>query len=867
MNESTPFLRQYMEIKSQYEDTILFFRMGDFYEMFFEDAQKAAKALDITLTSRGKVGDEPIPMAGVPHHASEQYITRLVDQGFRIAICEQIGDPKTSKGIVARKVVRVVTPGVIVEDGTLDAKSHNFLMGLIRGKNRWGIAYADVSTGDFFIAEPETDDDVRTEIARVEPREMVLPARLETDPTIEAIIAEVGCLPTYLQDAVFDLDTATELLLTHFGVASLEGFGCKAFTAGISAAGAVLHYLQQTRPEGTLRLERLVPYQVHDYLVLDDTTKRNLELLRTIQEGKKSGSLLHLLDKTVTAMGGRTLRRWLIYPLVDVRAIRARQDQVAALHDASKLRSTLRERLQGVADLERLVAKVVAGSAGPRDLASLRQSLEQVPHILGAIRDRGDEALSDFTALDTCRDVAERIAAALVDNPPPTLKEGGVIRPGYNEELDELTTISREGKGYIARLEARERERTGIASLKIKYNKVFGYFIEVTRANLGAVPDDYIRKQTLTTCERFITQDLKEYESKVLGAEEHRITLEHELFAALRDALALEHGRIKVLAAGLARLDALCALAEVAERYRYTRPQVDTSDVIDIVDGRHPVVEQAMRRAQFVPNDIRLDTRAKQVIILTGPNMAGKSTFMRQVALIVIMAQMGSFVPAKRCRVGVVDRVFTRVGASDNLARGQSTFMVEMTETANILAFATRRSLVLLDEIGRGTSTFDGLSIAWAVAEVLHDKIGCKVIFATHYHELIDLSLTRDRVVNLNVSVREWGDQVMFLRKLKEGGASRSYGIQVARLAGLPADVVDRAKEILRNLERGELNELGEPRLAKHHAENARRTGQYSLFARPSAVKEALLKLDVNRLTPLEALSELAALQELARNE
>ncbi len=867
MNESTPFLRQYTEIKAQHEDAILFFRMGDFYEMFFEDAQKAAKALDITLTARGKVGDEPIPMAGVPHHAAEQYIARLVDQGFKVAICEQVGDPKTSRGIVARKVTRVVTPGVIVEEGTLDAKSHNFLLALVRPADRWGIAYADVSTGDFFTAELDTEDDVAAELARVAPREIVLPQSLEMDPAADRLLESAGCLFNYRSDSVFEMEMARDALLSHFGVSSLDGFGCRGFTIGISAAAGVLSYLQETRHEGTLKLERLVPYRLHDYMILDDPTRTNLELLRTIQEGKKSGSLLHLVDQSVTAMGGRMLRRWLLYPLVDVAAIRRRQDQVAVLHHETNLREQLRDRLQAVADLERLTARVVAGSAGPRDLVSLRRSLEQVPGITALVDASGELALEAFSTLDPCPEAAELIARAIVDEPPASLKEGGVIRTGYSAELDELIAISREGKGFIARLEAAERERTGIASLKVRYNKVFGYFIEVTRANLGAVPDDYIRKQTLTTCERFITQDLKEYEGKVLGAEERRIALEHELFAAVRERLADMHRQVKALATGLAELDALCTLAEVAARYRYVRPQVDTSDIIDIVDGRHPVVERMLAREKFVPNDIRLDTRSKQVIILTGPNMAGKSTIMRQVALITLMAQMGSFVPARKCRVGVVDRIFTRVGASDNLARGHSTFMVEMTETANILHFATRHSLVLLDEIGRGTSTFDGLSIAWAVAEMLHDTIGCKVIFATHYHELIDLALTRDRVVNLNVTVKEWGDNVVFLRKLQEGGASRSYGIQVARLAGLPRDVVERAKEVLGNLERGELNELGEPRIARRDDQPARRTGQFSLFAPPSAVKEALLKLDVNRLTPLEALERLAALQELARNE
>lgn len=868
MEELTPMLRQYLEIKDRHRDAILFFRMGDFYEMFFEDAQVASKALDITLTSRNKMNDDAIPMAGVPHHSAQGYITRLIEQGYKVAICDQIEDARFAKGIVKREVTQVVTPGVVLETGNLEAKTHNFLLAFQRRRNQWGIAYLDVSTGDFYTAEPADLTEMQNELARIEPRELLLPKNLEGDAEADALIQAANCLENYLDDDVFELSQARSQLLEHFEVASLDGFGVQNFTAGLGAAAAVLHYLQRTRPGGGIRLDRLIPYQPRDFLVLDEATKRNLELLRTLQDGKKAGSLLHLLDETVTAMGGRMLRRWVIYPLIDPVRIGQRLDEVGALHARTGLRERLRGMLEQISDLERLNSKVAARSANARDLYALKLSLEQIPLINQLIGEANEPCLDRFATLDPCAEATEAVARAIADDPPTALKEGNIIREGYHAGLDELVALCKEGKGFIARLEAEERRRTGITSLKIRYNQVFGYYIEVTRANINAVPEHYIRKQTLTNAERYITPELKEYETKVLGAEERRVELEYELFVAVRDLVGTLQHRIKEVAIQLAELDAVCALAEVAVRYHYVRPSVDATDTIDIEDGRHPVVERATGRERFVPNDIRLDCRDKQVHILTGPNMAGKSTIMRQVALITLMAQVGSFVPARKCRIGVVDRIFTRVGASDNLAKGQSTFMVEMTETANILHFATAKSLVVLDEIGRGTSTFDGLSIAWAVAETLHDKIGCKVLFATHYHELIDLALTRPRVKNFNIAVAEWGERVVFLRKLKEGGASRSYGIQVARLAGLPREVVERAREVLGNLERGEFNELGEPRLAKKKGVQGRSTGQLSLFAgtpTPSPAVDALLKLDINAMTPLEALSQLATLQDMAR--
>lgn len=866
MEDLTPMLRQYLEIKERHRDAILFFRMGDFFEMFFEDAQVASRVLDITLTSRNKMNDAAIPMAGVPHHAAPGYISRLIEQGYKVAICDQVEDARFAKGIVKREVTQVVTPGVVLDTANLDAKTNNFLLAIHRRRTQWGIAYLDVSTGDFYTAEPTTLAELKNELARIEPRELLIPKALEGDADVMSLIQAAGCLDNVLEDDCFELAQARVQLEEHFQVASLDGFGVAEYTAGIGAAGAILHYLERTRPGGGIRLDRLIPYQLREFLVLDESTKRNLELLRTLQEGKKAGSLLHLLDETVTAMGGRMLRRWLIYPLIDVGRINRRLDEVAALHARKELRTLVRQKLQQVADLERLNAKVLARSAHARDLQSLRESLEQLPAINAEFSALGDPVMARFATLDLCEEAVTRIAQAIADDAPVALKEGGIIRAGYHAELDELVELCREGKGFIARLEADEKRRTGISSLKIRYNQVFGYFIEITRANLSNVPENYIRKQTLTNAERFITPELKEYETKVLGAEERRVELEYELFVQVRDAVGELQHRIKEVAMALAELDALCGLAEVATRYQYVRPTVDSSDIIDIEDGRHPVVERSTGKERFVANDVRLDVKERQVLILTGPNMAGKSTIMRQVALISLMAQVGSFVPARKCRVGVVDRIFTRVGASDNLARGQSTFMVEMTETANILHFATSKSLVILDEIGRGTSTFDGLSIAWAVAESLHDKIGCKVLFATHYHELIDLALTRPRVKNYNIAVTEWGERIVFLRKLKEGGASRSYGIQVARLAGLPKDVVERSKEILGNLERGELNELGEPKLARRRGAAARSSGQLSLFVpAASPVNDLLLKIDINAMTPLEALGQLADLQNLAR--
>ena len=866
MEGLTPMLQQYMDAKAQHPDALLFFRAGDFYELFFDDAKEVSRRLDLALTSRGKVAGELVPMAGVPHHAVEQYISRLLAQGIKVAVCEQMEDARFARGIVRREITRVVTPGVALEDENLEARANNFLASFFFSHKKWGLAYLDASTGDFFTCEVVSLSELIRELCAIEPREVLVPRGLADTPDWEPLLPHLTMLVDHRDPATFDVSSSIAALAEFFEVSTLDGFGLKDMAAGIGAAGAILHYLKETRLGHLPHIDHIRAYIPGGFVVLDESTRRNLELFHSLQDGKREGTLLHLLDQTRTSMGGRLIRRWLSFPLTDVASIHTRHDVVELLVKRAALRETLRQLLAGVADMERLNARITAESAHARDLVLLRRSLEVIPQLVSALQEVGGSALDPWLGLDVCRDLAADIHTVLEDEPPLGLKEGGLIRPGVNTELDELSGISGEGKGFLARMEARERERTGISSLKVRYNRVFGYYIEITKSHLEKVPDDYYRKQTLTTGERFITPELKEYESKILGADERRFELEFEIFAALRQRMA-EHGeRIKGVARRVAELDVLGSLAEVATRHRYVRPVVDQSRQLLIEEGRHPVVEQAGSQERFVPNDVLLDPDRVQLLILTGPNMAGKSTILRQVALISLMAQMGGFVPAKKAHIGVVDRIFTRVGASDNLARGQSTFMVEMTETAAILHHATPRSLVVLDEIGRGTSTFDGLSIAWAVAEMIHDTVLCRALFATHYHELVDLALTKKRVRNYNVAVAEWGEKVVFLRKLREGGASRSYGIAVARLAGLPRGVISRAQEILANLERGEL-EHGVPRLARKVTTPP---GQLPLVGGdrgPDRVRDSLKNIDLNTLTPLEALMRLNELQQLVKAE
>jgi DNA mismatch repair protein MutS len=853
----TPLMRQYLQIKERHPDAILFFRLGDFYEMFFEDAVIAARALDLTLTSRDKGRDDGVPMAGVPHHAARSYVARLTELGHKVVLCEQTEDPKKAKGLVKREVVRIVTPGIVLDDEVLDPKTARYLAAVCRGEQGFGFAYLDVSTGEFRATELIGLDALAGELARVQPREL-----LANDDDVRRLAPGCAHSPVSVEDPGLVAEIL-ELALAN----DLAGLGLADAPLAAQAAAAAITYARDTQPAGVLPLNRLQVYRPGHAVVLDEAAVANLELCATLAERKKAGSLLGVLDHTQTAPGGRLLRRWLLYPLTEVAPIRRRQDAVAYLVEHAALRRDLRTQLARFSDLERLAGRVSLRVATPRDLGLIRGSLERLPALRDLLAaEAADMGLPDLLAIDRDRleelgGLAARIAAVLVDEPPPLLKDGGVIRDGFCPMVDEHRLLASGGKDSVLAIERRERERTGISSLKVKYNRVFGYYIEVTRAHLDKVPDDYIRKQTIATGERYVTDELAELESKILSAQDTLHAREAELFNELCDAVCAYTAQVSAMGQRIAEIDTLAALAEVAHQSGYVRPTVEDSEVIDIADGRHPVVETVVPPGAFVPNDCRIDSSAEQVLLITGPNMAGKSTFMRQVAQIVLMAQMGSFVPARSATIGIVDRVFARVGAADNLARGESTFMVEMRETATILSSATRRSLVVLDEVGRGTSTFDGVSIAWAVTEFLHDAIGARTLFATHYHELCALARARPRVRNLCVAVREHGGKIVFLRRVVEGGANRSYGIEVARLAGLPRSTISRARQILAELE------------------GARQLGgaaQLDLFAAASAppaepqppdhphghVLAALRDVDVDTLTPIEALTLLASLRQ-----
>ena len=867
-------MRQYLEIKERYKDTILFFRLGDFYEMFFDDAVEASKILEITLTTRNRKDENPIPLCGVPYHSASPYIAKLIEKGKKVAICEQVEDPKTAKGVVKREVIRVITPGLVTDEENLDSRESNYLAALTREEGVWGFSFLDLSTGDFRVTELAEEDGgigetLADEMMKILPKELILPEGLK-EVVNERKNPFPGCPVTWLEDSLFEARDGERALVDHFGLKSLDGLGCAGMSAGLGAAGAILGYVKETQGDEAGHIDRLKPYCVSSFMLIDSATKRNLELTSTLQEDDRKGSLFHVLDFTQTAMGGRELKKWISYPLQDIIEINDRLDAVSELKERPSVRSAIKDALGRVYDLERLNGRVAMGRANPRDLLALKNSLRELPAILSLMEEFTAPLIRRIAGgIDPLPELEALISGAIEDDPPVNLKDGGVIRQGYNAELDELREISREGKGYLARLESSERERTGIPSLKVRYNKVFGYYIEVTKANLHLVPDDYIRKQTLTNAERFITPELKEYEAKILGAEERVVDLEHELFTAVRKEAAGYSPALRDTAEAIAVLDCLVSLAEAADRYGYARPEVNESVKLVIRGGRHPVVERLNPDEPFVPNDTDLDCEENQLIIITGPNMAGKSTYIRQVALITLMAHMGSFVPAESAEIGLVDRIFTRVGASDNLARGQSTFMVEMTETANILNNATGRSLIVLDEIGRGTSTFDGVSIAWAVAEYIHDcpRLGARTLFATHYHELTELALTKEGIRNCNVAVREWNGSIIFLRKIIKGAASRSYGIEVARLAGLPGKVIERSLEILGNLENGELDEEGMPKLAvpKRSCQLGDRDGmrQMSLFASPADhIVNELRSIDISNMTPLEALNRLSKLRE-----
>ncbi len=854
-------MRQYLDLKAQNSDAVLFFRMGDFYEMFFEDAKTASRVLGIALTSRDK--NREIPMCGVPYHAAATYIARLVKEGLKVAVCEQIEDPNDSKGIVGRAVTRVITPGVTIDDELLDPRTNNFIASVSFGPRVSGLAYMDVSTGEFRAAEFSGAEEIRDEIRRIHPLELIVSDGAEDRLGSEDLrVKKLTPVPKY----GYEPDTAAETLTRHFGTTSLEGFGLGELKEAVKAAGALLGYIKSTQKSELSHIKKCVPYSTGEYLIIDHSTRRNLEITENIRTGGKEGTLLETLDRTKTAMGARLLKSWLLHPLKDKARIGARQSAVGELIEMRDLRGELQELLNEVYDLERLMVRVSLKAATPKDLVSLRSSLEKIPSIKRTVGQFSSPLIAAMSAdIDPVEEAEALIGSSVVDSPPYSVKDGGVVREGYDPALDELRSIGAGGKDWIARLERDERARTGINSLKVGYNRVFGYYIEVTKTNLSSVPDDYIRKQTIANAERYITPALKEWEERILTAEEKARELEASIFANIVESLSKYSERVQKTAGVLAALDALDSLAEAAERMNYAMPTVNDGDSIEIEGGRHPVIEAGVK--DFVPNDLLLDGSSNGIIILTGPNMAGKSTYLRQNALIVLMAQIGSFVPASKAVIGAVDRIFTRVGASDDLARGHSTFMVEMNEAANILNNATGKSLIILDEIGRGTSTFDGLSIAWAVVEYIHDnpELKAKTLFATHYHELTDLSLTKERVKNYNMAVKEWNERIIFLRKVVPGGSSRSYGIQVARLAGLPAPVISRALEILRNLETGELNDSGLPRLA-FKREAGPDAGQMTLFGERDPVRERLREMEPDSMTPLEALTELHKLKEMLKN-
>jgi DNA mismatch repair protein MutS len=857
-------MRQYFEAKRQYRNAILFFRMGDFYEMFYEDALVAARALELTLTSRSKdASGAAVPMCGVPYHAADTYIARLVKKGYRVAICEQVEDPKKAKGVVRREVVRVVSPGTLTDAAHLDAREPAFLMSILTGAGSaaHGVALIDLSTGEFDVAEyagPDGLQALRDELLILRPREVIV----ATGHDVRALVPEIaaaGVTVTEIDGWHFELETARQTVLDQLRVASLEGFGLERRQAAIGAAGALLRYLRDTQKADLAHVRSVRVRQTADGLLIDPTTLKHLEIIESVSGGRE-GSLLHEIDRTVTAMGSRLLRAWLLRPLAAIEPIRDRLDAVRTTD-----RGKLREALKGVQDLERLTSRVALGSAGPRDFVGLRQSLAAIPRIRLLLESCEAPLVKSLLGeLDDLTDVREWIEAAVTDDPPALARDGGFLRDGYDKELDELRHISRSGKQVIAEMEEAERARTGIQSLKVRFNRVFGYYIEVSKSNLHAVPDDYQRKQTIAGGERFITPALKEYEEKVLGADERSLARELELFEALRARVAGEAARILDSARALAALDVLAGLAETATLCNYTKPHVHDGDEISAVDLRHPVVER-LAAGSFVPNDVELNGTTQQLVILTGPNMGGKSTYLRQVALMCVMAQAGSFVPAREAKVGLVDRIFARVGASDNIARGQSTFMVEMQETAHILNCATSRSLVVLDEIGRGTATFDGLSIAWAVAEHLaqNPRARPKTLFATHYHELTDLADGLPGVVNAHVTAREWNDEIVFLHKILPGRSDRSYGIQVARLAGLPPSVIARARDILSSLEQDELTRGGRPALSSAPPRQQAQLGLFQLAPEPDdRLRERLREVDLNRTTPLEALQILAELKK-----
>lgn len=872
-------MQKYLETKEQYKDCILFYRLGDFYEMFFDDAIKASKELELTLTGKSCGLEERAPMCGVPYHAVEGYLSKLVSRGYKVAICEQVEDPKLAKGLVKREVVRIVTPGTNINTQTLEENRNNYLMCVFYMAQRVGVAVTDVSTGDFYVTEVEDVRKLMDEISRYAPSEIVLnEACLLCGIDFEELKGRTHTAVFPLENWYFEEDTCRRTLQEHFHVNALQGLGLADFAFGTLAAGALMQYLYETQKNALAHITHVIPYVSGKYMLLDSSTRRNLELCETMREKQKRGSLLWVLDKTKTAMGARTLRSYIEQPLIDKAAIEERLDAIEELNSCGIERDEIREYLQPIYDLERLLGRVSYKTANPRDLIAFRNSLEMLPHIKTVLGDFRSSALRCMRDdIDGLEDIYELIRSAINDDPPLQVREGGIIRDGFDPDIDMLRNAKTEGKNWLAALEAEDREKTGIKNLKVKYNKVFGYYFEVTNSFLNLVPDYYIRKQTLVGAERFTTPKLKELEDTILNAEDKLFTLEYDKFCEIRDFIFEQLDRVQRTAKAIAHLDALCSLAVVAERNHYVRPKMTTDGVISIKDGRHPVVEQMISNDMFIPNDTILDKQKNCIAVITGPNMAGKSTYMRQVALIVLMAQIGSFVPAKEARIGLVDRIFTRVGASDDLASGQSTFMVEMNEVANILRNATSESLLILDEIGRGTSTFDGLSIAWAVIEHISNRklLGAKTLFATHYHELTELEGKMHNVHNYCIAVKEKGDDIVFLRKIVKGGADKSYGIQVAKLAGVPDLVIDRAKEIVEQLSDNDITQKVQSIEIKMSGEKTKPVKldevdlrQMSLFdtVKDEDVLKELTEIDITHLTPMDALNELYRLQNKLKN-
>ncbi len=879
MSEYTPMMQKYLDTKKEYPGCILFYRLGDFYEMFFEDAKTVSKELELTLTGKSCGKEERAPMCGVPYHAVEGYLNRLVAKGYKVAICEQVEDPKMAKGLVKREVVRIVTPGTNLDAQALDETKNNYIMCIAYLEDRYGLSIADVTTGDYYVTEVENGQKLLDEISKFSPSEIICnEAFYMTGLDFEDLKHRLGIAIYDLEPWYFSDEAAKGVLLEHFHISDIQGLGLQDYECGTIAAGALLKYLYETQKNSLSHMTSLQLYSSGKYMVIDSSTRRNLELVETLREKQKRGSLLWVLDKTRTAMGARMLRSFVEQPLVEKAEIIKRLDAIEALNQNAMAREEIREYLNPIYDLERLISRVTYQTANPRDLTALKGSLKMLPFIRGLLDEVQSPLLQEIQSeIDIMEEICELIECSIGEDPPVSIRDGGILKEGYHEEVDQLRKAKTEGKTWLMELEAKEREKTGIKNLRIKYNKVFGYYLEVTNSYKNMVPDYYTRKQTLANAERYITADLKELEDIILGAEDKLVSLEYELFREIRDKIAGEVLRIQRTAKAIARLDVLASLALVAEQNNYCRPAISENGMIDIKNGRHPVVEKMIDNEMFITNDTYLDNKSKRISIITGPNMAGKSTYMRQAALIVLLAQIGSFVPADSAKIGIVDRIFTRVGASDDLASGQSTFMVEMTEVANILRNATKNSLLILDEIGRGTSTFDGLSIAWAVVEHISNPklLGAKTLFATHYHELTELEGKLHNVNNYCIAVKEKGEDIVFLRKIVPGGADKSYGIQVAKLAGVPDSVIARAKEISKELSAHDITEitgnlLPEGSRQKKKAEKLDEVdlAQMSLFdtVKNDDIIQELSELDLGNLTPIDALNKLYQLQNKVKN-